>query len=99
MTDQKKAFRTAAACFPRYAAEIERAYEEIGEFRSICTDLLECDEALNHWSKVDTDEGASRSEEYAELFESLKQEVLDWLATHGFLSEGEVEGSAESEQV
>jgi hypothetical protein len=83
---------TAAGSFPRHASEIERAYDESGEFRSICADMLVCEKALVHWNKVNTDDGAARREEYGELLESLKQEVLDWLVIHGYLREDEVQG-------
>jgi hypothetical protein len=89
---QKKAAVNAAGFFPRYAGEIERAYAESGEFRSICSDLLACHRALVHWCGVDTDAGAARREEYGELLESLKQELLDWLGDHGFLQKGDAQG-------
>ena len=87
LTRRNKAIRTAAGCFPRYAEEIERAYEESREFRSICADLLACDKALTQWRDIHTDEGAARREEYGTLLESLKQEVLEWLGAHGRLRE------------
>jgi hypothetical protein len=92
VTDRKEAVRIAVACFPLYAGEIKHAYEESSEFRSVCADLLACDRALTHWSKVNTDDGAARREEYGELLESLKQDVLDWLASHGLLRDDEVKG-------
>ena len=85
MTSRKEAVRIAAEYFPRYAGEIERAHEESSDFRSVCADLLACDRALVHWSKVNTGDGRSRKEEYGELLDSLKQEVLDWLVAHGLL--------------
>ena len=89
---QRKAVGTAAGFFPRYAGEIERAYEESGEFRSICSDLLACDRALIHWNSVNSADGAARREEYGELLESLKQEMLDWLGDRGFLPKGDTQG-------
>jgi hypothetical protein len=89
---RKEEIRAAADCFPRFAGEIERAYEQNGEFRSICSDLLVCSRALTYWSGVDTDGGAARREEYGELLESLKQEVLDWLGDRGFLLKGDTQG-------
>ena len=90
MKHQNKAAGAAAVFFPDLAGKIERAYEESGEFRSICSDLLECDRALTHWNSVNTDDGAARREEYGELLDSLKQEVMNWLIEHGFLGEDEI---------
>ena len=92
VTHQKKAVKTAVGFFPRYAGEIKRAYEESGEFRSICSDLHACDRALIHWSNINTDDGAARKEEYGELLESLKQDVLNCLRSHGFLRKDDEQG-------
>ena len=92
MKSQKEEIGAAADCFPRFAGEIERAYEQSGEFRSICSDLFVCNRALTYWSGVDTDCGATRREEYGMLLESLKKEMVDWMDSHGFLAEGEVPG-------
>jgi hypothetical protein len=87
LTNRKEAVRIAAEYFPRYAGEIERAYEESSDFRSVCADLLACDRALVHWNKVNTGDGPSRRKEYGALLDSLKQELLDWLVAHGRLRE------------
>ncbi len=92
MKDQIDAGRIAEAWFPGHAWEIERAFKESGEFRSICDDLHACDRALIYWNSVNSDDGAARREEYGELLESLKQELLDWLGSHGFLRDDKDRG-------
>ena len=92
MRRPKQAVRTAAGCFPRYAGEIEQAYEQSGEFRSICADLHDCCGAVTYWNEVDTHEGAARREEYGAMLEGLQREMLEWLGAHGFFREDEVSG-------
>jgi hypothetical protein len=90
--DNKDAGGIAAIWFPRYAGEIGRAYEDSAQFRSICDDLHTCRIALIHWNSVNSDDGAARRKEYGELLESLKQEVLDWLGSHGLLRDDKGRG-------
>ena len=80
-----EAFRTAVGYLPRHAGEIERAYEESGEFHAICAELHACDRALRYWGEKRSSDAPARMREYHTLGEELKQEVLAWLEAHGYL--------------
>ena len=92
MARRPEAVRTIASSLPRYAGEIERAYGESSEFRSICVGLFACRKALSYWEKIHTENGAARRAEYGELLETLEREVLEWLGAHGRIREDEVRG-------
>lgn len=65
--------------FPAHSEEIERAYAESERFRSICADFVECSRALDYWEALESNEARVKREEYRQLFEELKQEILSWL--------------------
>ena len=98
MGRRNEAVRTAKGCLPRYAVEIERAYEESGGFHAICTELHACMRALTYWKNERSGNAPARVREYETLREELKCEVLAWLGAHGLLHENEGGGSAESEK-
>ena len=85
MTRRNEAVRTAAGCLAGYTRGIERAYEESAEFRSICAGLLRCTRAIAYWQTKGSHGASGRVQEYRALSEELKQEVIGWLDTRGYL--------------
>lgn len=87
MVPENKAIQSVKSSFPDYSRAIQRAFAATGSFRSVCEDYHACSEALRHWENVASDEGAVRREEYSELIEELKREILCWLEALESLSE------------
>jgi hypothetical protein len=61
--------------FPLRSLEIRRLAATDGSFRSLCEDLREAEEALERWSRVPSEQAASRRSEYNLLVEELASEV------------------------
>ena len=61
--------------FPLRSLEIRRLAVADGSFRSLCEDLREAEEALERWSRVPSEQAASRRSEYDLLVEELAREI------------------------
>ncbi len=77
----KKAIQSLIERLPGHSEAIERAYAESEYFRSICGDFLVCSRALTYWNAADSRHALVHREEYRQLLEELKQEILVWLKT------------------
>ncbi len=51
-------------------------------FRSICSDLNKCRDALLHWSQQDSPEAKLREQEYRELVKNLWSEIERYMQTN-----------------
>lgn len=79
LVQRDKVVQSLVKSFPGRSAAIERAYEDSGYFRSICTDFHECTQALIYWNTIESDEASANVEEYRELLGEIEREILDWL--------------------
>lgn len=61
--------------FPRRSLEITRLAVADSSFRSLCEDLREAEEALERWSRMPSDQSATRRSEYNLLVEELASEI------------------------
>ena len=67
---------------PEHARRIEELVWRDCRFRSICEDYGEAIRAAVRWSK-DDESDESKTEEYRQIAEDLKQEALDYLRRSG----------------
>ncbi len=65
----------AARRFPLRSLEIRRIAVTDVSFRSLCEDLSEAEEALERWSRLPSEQAASRRSEYDLLVEELAREI------------------------
>lgn len=52
-----------------------RAYESDASFRAVCADVRTCSRALHRWEASDSRRAPALAAEYAELLESLSDEL------------------------
>ena len=61
--------------FPLRSLQIKRLAVADSSFRSLCEDLREAEEALERWSRIPSEQAASRRSEYDLLVEELAREI------------------------
>jgi len=80
-----KAIKALVESLPEYSEVIERAFIESEQFSSMCSDFEMCTNAIARWKKEESPAAQARLEEYEELRNELRQEILGWLEVRGYL--------------
>ena len=65
--------------FPEQREEIVKCFNDNDFFPALCQDYKQCSEALQFWSRKDSDESLQRKAEYEELLHSLEVEILQYV--------------------
>ena len=81
-----KAIKALVESLPEYSEVIERAFIESEQFSSMCSDFEMCTNAIARWKKEESPAAQARLEEYEELRNELRQEILGWLEARGYLN-------------
>lgn len=62
--------------FPDHKVVIQRLFQSNDEFLTLCDDYRMCKEALAYWNNSDSEQAASRINEYQTLMLELENEIL-----------------------
>ena len=80
-----KAIKALVESLPEYSEVIARAFIESEQFSSMCSDFEICTNAIARWKNEGSAAAQTRREEYDELRNELRQEILGWLEARGYL--------------
>ena len=58
---------------------IAQVFRTDGEFRSLCEDYCDCEQALKGWQASDAATATQRQQEYSKLLAELGQDIREWL--------------------
>lgn len=65
--------------FPEKREAVVRCFNNSESFQVICEDYKQCSEALQFWSRIDSNNSLQRKAEYEELLRSLENEIFQYL--------------------
>jgi len=80
--DKARSAKTLALIINRFDGRkdfIEQEFKKNAEFKSLCEDYHDCEQALNGWQTSDAAVASQRQQEYSVMLGELERDIHEWL--------------------